>query len=592
MRRLLLALTLLLVPSLAWGQCTGVFPASSVCGNTAVTPGVPAAVALSSFPGLFANPTASVGLATVNGTALTAMRSDGAPALSQAIAPTWTQPHIFQPSSGSYAIGVVTTNTTPGFYVSQTGPASGGPAAGWQYNTFNIASDNGDAGSGPTSAVYINYFFGGSNLKGARQGLGINTTFTATSSATNSNLNYVALQGNQNVAANDGGTNTGAGARGSFFGMNPGVQTIVAGATNLAAVVGVEADVSMIAGSTTRDLLGFSAVKLTGTGAAGARNDAAFQVGTATGVTPWTNGFWVCRTCNGGPPIATTGTVMGSDSAVSGGAAMTMGSLIDFHLDTFSNDYLYLKNFRLTGAGVISASGYGSGTLISTAGAITSLAGTTTTVLHGNAAGAPSFGAVVSADLNITSTTCTNQFLTAISSAAAGTCTTATLAGAQFANQGSTTTVLHGNAAGNPSWSAISLTADVTGTLPVANGGTNYTGVAWTGYTSTAGTNSGSITTQSSNSTYIQIGKIVFVNAQVTITNHGTAAGTVTLTLPVAAKTTNMFCAGREAGVTGKMFSGILTSGSATVNVLYYDNTTPTWADGLIFNLNCSYEAN
>jgi hypothetical protein len=43
----------------------------------------------------FANPTASVGLAAVNGAALTAMRSDAAPPLSQAIAPTWTGLHIF-----------------------------------------------------------------------------------------------------------------------------------------------------------------------------------------------------------------------------------------------------------------------------------------------------------------------------------------------------------------------------------------------------------------------------------------------------------------------------------------------------------------
>ena len=40
-------------------------------------------------------------------------------------------------------------------------------------------------------------------------------------------------------------------------------------------------------------------------------------------------------------------------------------------------------------------------------------------------------------------------------------------------NQGTTTTVLHGNAAGNASFSAVSLTADVSGVLPVANGGTN-----------------------------------------------------------------------------------------------------------------------
>ena len=47
------------------------------------------------------------------------------------------------------------------------------------------------------------------------------------------------------------------------------------------------------------------------------------------------------------------------------------------------------------------------------------------------------------------------------------------LASADFMNQGTTTTILHGNAAGNPSWTAVILTADVSGILPIANGGTN-----------------------------------------------------------------------------------------------------------------------
>jgi len=40
---------------------------------------------------------------------------------------------------------------------------------------------------------------------------------------------------------------------------------------------------------------------------------------------------------------------------------------------------------------------------------------------------------------------------------------------------GTTTTVLHGNAAGAPTFGAVSLTADVSGTLPIANGGTGTT---------------------------------------------------------------------------------------------------------------------
>lgn len=40
---------------------------------------------------------------------------------------------------------------------------------------------------------------------------------------------------------------------------------------------------------------------------------------------------------------------------------------------------------------------------------------------------------------------------------------------------GSTTTLLHGNASGDPTFSAVSLTADVSGTLPIASGGTGQT---------------------------------------------------------------------------------------------------------------------
>lgn len=115
-------------------------------------------------------------------------------------------------------------------------------------------------------------------------------------------------------------------------------------------------------------------------------------------------------------------------------------------------------------------------------------AGTTNQLLHSGTT--PSWSAVVSADLNITTTTCTNQFLTAISSGAVGTCTTDILASAQHANQGTTTTVLHGNAAGNPSWAAVSLTADVTGTLPAGNGGTGITSLG-TGVATALGINVG-----------------------------------------------------------------------------------------------------
>lgn len=78
-----------------------------------------------------ANPTGTVGLATVNGAAATFLRSDGAPPLSQAIAPTWTGVHQWS------------TNAT----VSQTVPQLSGTFTGARTNVTGAG-----AGAAMTSA--------------------------------------------------------------------------------------------------------------------------------------------------------------------------------------------------------------------------------------------------------------------------------------------------------------------------------------------------------------------------------------------------------------------------------------------------------
>lgn len=120
--------------------------------------------------------------------------------------------------------------------------------------------------------------------------------------------------------------------------------------------------------------------------------------------------------------------------------------------------------------------------------------GTTTTVLHGNAAGAPSFGAVVlttdvsgilpvaNGGTGLASGTSGGVLAYTASgtlaSSAALTVSALVLGGGAGAvptvlgSLGTTTTVLHGNAAGAPTFGAVSLTADVSGVAPVANGGT------------------------------------------------------------------------------------------------------------------------
>lgn len=59
----------------------------------------------------FANPSANIGMAAINGVAATAMRSDAAPAIDPAIAPTWTGVHIFA-ATGGLGVRIQATNNT------------------------------------------------------------------------------------------------------------------------------------------------------------------------------------------------------------------------------------------------------------------------------------------------------------------------------------------------------------------------------------------------------------------------------------------------------------------------------------------------
>jgi hypothetical protein len=81
------------------GNGTNFVSAQLAYSDLSGTPSIPTA----------ANPTATVGMSAVNGSATTYMRSDAAPALSAAISPTWTGTHTFKVAP-SVAITNATTN--------------------------------------------------------------------------------------------------------------------------------------------------------------------------------------------------------------------------------------------------------------------------------------------------------------------------------------------------------------------------------------------------------------------------------------------------------------------------------------------------
>lgn len=102
-----------------------------------------------------ANPTGITGLSAVNGSAGTFLRSDGAPALSQAIAPTWTGQHIFSLAGAASAppvsltgawfiTGGTATTTKPQFLVE----ASGATTTAWSTAGTGIGVNSGSTFTG------------------------------------------------------------------------------------------------------------------------------------------------------------------------------------------------------------------------------------------------------------------------------------------------------------------------------------------------------------------------------------------------------------------------------------------------------------
>lgn len=140
------------------------------------------------------NPTGTVGLTVVNGSAATFLRSDGAPPLSQAISPTWTGNHTFTPASGDTLItagNVGIGSATPGqkvvvdggvYLTGNIGIATASPRARLEVNRAATIP----AGSNPAAlikgnlVVDGNLYGNGANIVGIDAGGGeITGTLTA-----------------------------------------------------------------------------------------------------------------------------------------------------------------------------------------------------------------------------------------------------------------------------------------------------------------------------------------------------------------------------------------------------------------------------
>lgn len=96
---------------------------------------------------------------------------------------------------------------------------------------------------------------------------------------------------------------------------------------------------------------------------------------------------------------------------------------------------------------------------------------------------------------------------------------------------------------------------------------------SWTSYTPTLASSAGSITSYTVNQArYMQVGKLVHLHFDVTITNNGTGSGYLSLTAPHTPTLVNTGV-GREIATTGNMF--IVQAGGSSFDLLRYDNAYP-----------------
>jgi hypothetical protein len=112
--------------------------------------------------------------------------------------------------------------------------------------------------------------------------------------------------------------------------------------------------------------------------------------------------------------------------------------------------------------------------------------------------------------------------------------------------------------------------------VTVAQGGTGDAGTAWTTYTPTITVGAGAITTLGTVSgRYKTIGKTLFIAVSVAITTNGTAATSLSFSLP-AGMTVNSgadcYLTGREVLATGNMLQGRAAASTTSVQVLTYNN--------------------
>lgn len=213
-----------------------------------------------------------------------------------------------------------------------------------------VTPDSAAIGSGFNIASQNNMYFGGSGATGGRIAVnGIAYNSGGPTSASNTNRNYVGVVGQAHAAYGDGGTNTGAGSKGAFFGLN-GIAYADAAATNLLGIVAQENDTFVQSGASAKYVTGLNIVGYNAD--RGSFADAAILIGGGTQAPYGPHVGWACGFCfsdiNGLDPTYSGSTLFGYVWETNPSTKRTVSKGIDFSGFTIGGAVLQSQAMVLT----------------------------------------------------------------------------------------------------------------------------------------------------------------------------------------------------------------------------------------------------
>jgi hypothetical protein len=130
----------------------------------------------------------------------------------------------------------------------------------------------------------------------------------------------------------------------------------------------------------------------------------------------------------------------------------------------------------------------------------------------------------------------------------------------------------------------LPLATGVTGTLPVANGGTGDTGTAWGAFTPTITSGGGTVTdeTIALDCRYKTIGKLLFVSYSITLTDIGTGSptGGVFATLPNGHTAKSQTIVGKIVELNNSVTGYAFTLAAGSTVRLFKDDGSTYWLNG------------